>query len=105
LTTLSEEIENQLNVYLKLFVILYADDTVIMLETKEDLQKQINVFSEYCKYWQLKVNVEKINFFVFSRERLPNNLTFTFNEMEIGILSECNYLGVLLSKSGNFSNV
>ena len=59
LTTLSEEIENQLNVYLKLFVILYADDTVIMSETKEDLQKQLDVFSEYCKFWQLKVNVEK----------------------------------------------
>jgi hypothetical protein len=40
---------------------------------------------------------------VFSRGRLPNNLTFTFNEMEIGIVSEFNYLGVLLLKSGNFS--
>ena len=103
LTTLSEEIENQLNVYLKLFVILYADDTVIMSETKEDLQKQLDVFSEYCKFWQLKVNVEKTKILVFSRGRLPNNLTFTFNEMEIGIVSEFNYLGVLLSKSGNFS--
>jgi hypothetical protein len=34
---------------------------------------------------------------------LPNNLTFTFNEIEIGILSEFNYLGVLFSKSGNLS--
>jgi hypothetical protein len=39
-----------------------------MSETKEDLQKQLNVFSEYCKYWQLKVNVEKNKIFVFSRE-------------------------------------
>ena len=103
MTTLAEEIENQLNIYLKLFVILYADDTVIMSETKEDLQKQLDVFSEYCKFWQLKVNVEKTKILVFSRGRLPNNLTFTFNEMEIGIVSEFNYLGVLLSKSGNFS--
>jgi predicted site-specific integrase-resolvase len=66
LITLSEEIENQLNVYLKLFVILYADDTVIMSETKEDLQKQLDVFSEYCKFWQLKVNVEKTKILVFS---------------------------------------
>jgi hypothetical protein len=74
-----------------------------MSETKEDLQKQLNVFSEYCKFWQLKVNVEKSKILVFFRERLPNNLTFTFNEMEIGIVSEFNYLGVLFSKSGNFS--
>jgi hypothetical protein len=72
-----------------------------MSETKEDLQKQLNVFSEYCKFWQLKVEKSKI--LVFFRERLPNNLTFTFNEMEIGIVSEFNYLGVLFSKSGNFS--
>ena len=45
-----------------------VDDTVIMSATKEDLQKQLNVFSEYCKYWQLKVNVEKNKIFVFSRE-------------------------------------
>ena len=67
LTTLSEEIENQLNVYLKLFVILYADNTVIMSETKEDLQKQLDVFSEYCKFWQLKVKVKKLKFWFFSR--------------------------------------
>jgi hypothetical protein len=54
-----------------------------MSETKEDLQKQLDVFSEYCKFWQLKVNVEKTKILFFSRGRLPNNLTFTFNEMEI----------------------
>ena len=64
---------------------------------------RVHLFSEYCKFWQLKVNVEKTKILVFSRGRLPNNLTFTFNEMEIGIVSEFNYLGVLLSKSGNFS--
>jgi hypothetical protein len=74
-----------------------------MSETKEDLQKPIDVFSEYCKFWQLKVNVEKTKILVFSRGRLPNNLTFIFNEMEIGIVSEFNYLGVLFSKSGNCS--
>jgi hypothetical protein len=36
--------------------------------------------------------------FLFFLERLPNNLTFTFNEMEIGIVSEFNYLGVLFRK-------
>ena len=55
---------NQLNVYLKLFVILYADDTVIMSETKEDLQKQLDVFSEYCKFWQLKAT-KKLKFWFF----------------------------------------
>ena len=96
---LLEEIENQLNVYLKLFVIMYANDTVIMSETKDNLMSFLNIVS----FGNLKLMSKKLIFLFFSRGRLPNNLTFTFNEMEIGIVSEFNYLGVLFSKSGNFS--
>jgi hypothetical protein len=52
----------------KLFVLLYADDTVIMAESREDLQAQLNVFGEYCKKWKLKVNAEKTNIFIFFLE-------------------------------------
>jgi hypothetical protein len=41
-------IEENLNIYLKLFILLYADDTVIMAESREDLHAQLNVFGEYC---------------------------------------------------------
>ena len=46
---LTEDFEIQLYVYLKLFVLLYADDTVIMSESKEDIQKQLNVFNDFAK--------------------------------------------------------
>jgi hypothetical protein len=35
LTSITEDFEIELDVYLKLFVLLYADDTVIMLELKD----------------------------------------------------------------------
>jgi hypothetical protein len=41
LQTISNEIEIQLGIYLKLFVILYADDTVLMAESSADLQNQL----------------------------------------------------------------
>ena len=63
LKTISEKFEKNLNIYLKLFVLLYADDTVIMAESREDLQAQLNVFGEYCQKWKLKVNAEKTIFF------------------------------------------
>jgi hypothetical protein len=44
---------------------LYAEDTVIMAESREDLQAQSNVFGEYCKKWKLKVNAEKTKIFIF----------------------------------------
>ena len=55
--------------YLKLYILLYADDTVIMAESNEDPQVLLNVFGEYCKKWKLKVNAEKTKIFIFSRGR------------------------------------
>ena len=40
LKSISDEIGTQFNYYLKLFVILYTDDTVLMSESQEDVQKQ-----------------------------------------------------------------
>ena len=41
LKTVSSELKDKLNLYLKLFIILYEDDTVIMAESAADLQKQL----------------------------------------------------------------
>ena len=46
LASSTEDFESELDVYLKLFVLLYADHTVIMLESKEGMQ---NVFNDFCK--------------------------------------------------------
>ena len=70
LNSLSSKFENDLNMYLNLFVLLYADDTVLMSETPEDLQKQLNIFHDYCSYWHLKVNVEKTKVVVFGKRYL-----------------------------------
>jgi hypothetical protein len=45
LQTISNEIETQLGIYLKLFVILYADDTVLMAESSADLQNQYRILN------------------------------------------------------------
>ena len=59
LQTISNEIETQLGIYLKRFVILYADDTVLMAESSADLQNQLNLFQDYCSICKLKVNIDK----------------------------------------------
>ena len=88
---------------MKLFVLLYADDTVIMAESREDLQAQLNVFGEYCKKWKLKVNAEKTKIFIFSRGRPLVDIHFSLNGSEIEIVNEFNYLGILLNRTGNFN--
>jgi hypothetical protein len=37
---------------------LYADDTILLAESAEDLQVQLNAFGEYCDNWKMKVNVK-----------------------------------------------
>ena len=43
----------------KMFMLLYADYIVIFLNTAEELQYGLNLLSEYCAKWKLKVNVLK----------------------------------------------
>jgi hypothetical protein len=52
-------------VYYKLFVILYADDTVILSENKDGLQKALDIFESYCEIWKLQVNVNKTKVMMF----------------------------------------
>ena len=42
LISLTEDLEQELDTYLKLFILLYADDTVILAESSDDMQNQIN---------------------------------------------------------------
>ena len=39
----------------------------------------------------------------FSQGRTPNNLKFNFNGKQLEIVDKVNYLGVLLTKNGNFN--
>jgi hypothetical protein len=42
--SISSELEAQLEIYLKIFALLYADDTVLMSETSDGLQTLLNNF-------------------------------------------------------------
>ena len=44
---ISDEIEGEFDIYLKLFVLLYADDTVLFYGSASYLQLQLNMFCEY----------------------------------------------------------
>jgi hypothetical protein len=80
LISLTEDLEQELDTYLKLFILLYADDTVILAESSDDMQNQINYFYDFCKKWRLKVKIEKSKVLVFSNGRLPNNIKFNYND-------------------------
>ena len=86
---------------MKRFAILYADDTVLPSESANDLQKQLNSMSEYCNFWKLRVNIEKSKVMIFSRGQLPKVMNFLYNGKQLEIVNDFNYLGVVVTRTGN----
>ena len=93
--------DNGLLIYLKLFVLLYADDTVILSESDKDLQAALDTFENYCTQWRLTVNIAKSNVVVFSKGR-PGRYEFYFSGRKLDVVTEYKYLGVKFSSSGSF---
>lgn len=77
-TTVNENIETELGIYLKQFLLLYTDDTCTALrsESAEDLQLQINAFGEFCDNWKMKVNIDKTKVMVFGLGKIKKTLKF-----------------------------
>ncbi len=51
--------DEMLNQYMKILMLMYADDTIIVADSKEGLQKALNCLEDYCSKWKLKVNSAK----------------------------------------------
>ena len=66
---------------LKLYILLYADDTIIMAETKEELQVALHAEGEYCRIWKLQVNVSKTKIIKFKKknQRSSQMIIMIFN--------------------------
>lgn len=85
-------------------VLLFADDTVLISRTAEDLQKCLNDFQNYCQTWKLKINTGKTKVMVFgSNKRGVRNLHFELNGAVLDIVDHYKYLGVVFSSTGSFN--
>jgi hypothetical protein len=103
LELLSEQSVNELNVFIKLFVILYADDTVILTDTKEGVQNALNIFQSYCEIWKLEVNVNKTKVVIFSKGEIRLKYEFKLQNKILEIVDSYSYLGLIFKYNGNFN--
>ena len=55
----------QLDIYMKIFLILYTDDTLLFSESLDGIQSMLDEFSTYCKIWKLEVNTSKTKVVIF----------------------------------------
>ena len=84
--------QNEIQVYLKLFTLLYADDTLILSKSPDDLQNALNALSEYCNMWSLHVNLEKTKIVIFSRGKIRKIPSFQLNNQTLSVVDDYVYL-------------
>ena len=89
------------NIYSKLFLLLYADDTVILAENQSELQKTLENLHEYCITNELAINTTKTRVMVCSCGKIRNKPTFTYGVNKLEIVFEYMYLGVKVTYNGS----
>ena len=95
--------DDYLMIYMRLFTLLYADDTVLMADSPEELQNCLNHFSTYCQNWKLQININKTKILIFGSRKKPN-FQFKIDDTIIEIVDRYKYLGIVFSQSGSFLN-
>ncbi|MEW8548168.1 MAG: reverse transcriptase domain-containing protein, partial [Candidatus Thiodiazotropha sp.] len=89
----------------KLNCLIYADDVLLLSESKEGLQSCLNALQVYCDYWKLQINVEKTKVMIFSVGKIKKeNMQFKIYDSVIEIVEKYKYLGILLSYNGNLKH-
>lgn len=80
-------------------VLLYADDLIILAENPEMLQRLINRLVDYCKKWNLVINLDKSKIMVFRKGagRRANNERWFLGTNEIEVVNRYKYLGVVIT--------
>ena len=93
---------NDLNTYINLLLVLYADDTAIIADSPQNLQKGLDILYEYCSKWKLNVNVGKTKVTVFEqRKSVLQESEFYYNGTKLEVVQEFRYLGTTLSYNGS----
>ena len=99
-----EKSQRELNMYIKLFAILYADDTIILADSVQGMQNALDIFQNYCEAWKLEVNVTKTKIMVFSRGTLRQKFEFRLQGQILEKVNSYSYLGLTFQCNGKFSD-
>ena len=82
---------------------LYADDLVILSESKEGLQEQLNRLHKFATDKDLTVNAKKSMIMIFNRAGRLLKEKLSYNEKELKVVQSFPYLGIDISASGSLT--
>ena len=99
-------LNDEFEALLKLYILLYADDTIIMAENPNNLQMALNAVGNYCEQWKLKINISKTKIIRFAKRRQLNQndlYDFRLNGERVELVDNYVYLGTTISYNGQYS--
>ena len=96
---------DDITLYLKLLVLLYADNTVVF-GTDEDFQNNLNMFYKYSELLHLTtcINFDKTKIMIFGTKQ-DQRLDFNLGGNKIDIRIDFDYLGVIFSRNRHFHQI
>ena len=109
LETLSKEATDlnmsdyEIDVLFHMFLLLYADDTIICCESEKQLQLALDAMYNYCKNNKLTINVMKTKIVVFSRGKIRKKPCFLYNGHIVEVVHDIKYLGIKINYNNKFN--
>ena len=96
--------EPDLDCYIKLSVIMYADDTVLVSDSPKGLQDALDSLLSYTKRWKLKINEGKTKVMIFCKRmtKTVSGLNFNLGNTVLEKVKTYKYLGILFTPNGRF---
>ena len=84
-----------------LSILLYADDMVLLAPSLNGLQKLLSATEQYCKTWDIMLNVKKTKNLYFGKKHNPANLRLDGKDIEW--VTTWSYLGVHIKSHTSFN--
>ena len=97
---------DEMGVYLngvKVSVIMYADDLVLISKIKHGLQLGMNALYEFCSANTLTVNTNKSEVMYVSKRKSASLPVIHYNNMPLRWVDSFRYLGVNIHRTNNLS--
>ena len=90
-------------IYCNSITLLYADDTIIMAECKDDLQCALDSLHTYCIEKELSINICKTKIVIFSKGKVRKIPTFHLGSSKVEVVYEYTYLGICFNYNARFT--
>lgn len=92
--------DDDVEFFIRIFALLYADDTIVLAESASELQVALNAVHKFCEDWDLTVNVSKTKVVIFSKGKVKSYPEFKFGVDTVAVVDDYVYLGVTFNYNG-----